>query len=192
LLPELHGFNLNPRVMAARLALAEKGVAHRFQERKLGDIAGLRPDELIQQLGSSMPALVHGGVALYELEAILRYIDEEFPGPALQPPTGAGRALMTQIMAIMRDQLHPCAIGAIVGPKVLAPLVGKEAASDDQSEAEARLGEILALIGDMSASWVARPGRRLAGPAPPADMQLAPILSCSGHPKAKRAGGSGN
>lgn len=165
--------------MAVRLALAEKGLAHRFIERGLATIADLRPEDLMEQFAASMPTLIHEGVALYDLDSILRYVDEAFPGPPLQPPTPAGRAVMTQLLGIMRDHLHPCAIGAIVAPRVFAPMLGQTPEAGDLAAAEARLVEILALISDISDSWVARPGREwLLGPAPGlADLQLAPVVN---------------
>ena len=48
-----------------------------------------------------MPTLVHDGFVLYETSAITRYVDEAFPGPALQPTEPAQRARMNQIVAIV-------------------------------------------------------------------------------------------
>jgi glutathione S-transferase len=177
-LPELHGFSLNPRVMAARLALVEKGVAHQFRQMRLADLALLRPDDLLAQFSRAMPSLVHGDLALYELEAILRYVDEAFPGPSLQPAGVAVRAEMTQLMAIMRDHLYPCAVEGILVPRLFAPLLGRQSEASDTSLAELRLAEVLGLVSDISENVTARPGRDwLLGSSPSlADMLLAPVL----------------
>jgi glutathione S-transferase len=44
---------------------------------------------------------MHGDFYLYETCAISRYVDETFPGDALQPSTSARRARMNQIISIL-------------------------------------------------------------------------------------------
>ena len=138
----------------------------------------LKPDDLFRQFATAMPTLIHGDVPLYELEAILRYIDEAFPGPALRPANVPLRAQMTQLMAIMRDQLHACAIVEIVGLLLFQPLIGRSGEAGDLAGAEHRLTAILSLIVDFSAVITSRPGQEwLLGPTPIlADLQLAPIV----------------
>ena len=48
-----------------------------------------------------MPAFEHDGFALYETQAILRYIDEGFPVSPLQPTDLHQFARMNQIMGIV-------------------------------------------------------------------------------------------
>ena len=62
-----------------------------------------------------------GDFALYDCESILRYVDEAYDGPALQPADAKTRALMVEIHGIVRDYLHPAAIGKIATQRLFAP-----------------------------------------------------------------------
>lgn len=48
-----------------------------------------------------MPAFDHEGFVLYETQAILHYVDQAFPGPALQPTNAHEAARMHQILGII-------------------------------------------------------------------------------------------
>jgi glutathione S-transferase len=71
-----------------------------------------------------VPAFEHEGNELYEASAILRYIDEVFPGPALMPSTPVARAKANQVMSIVDSYGYtPCVHGLFI-PRVLAPSLG--------------------------------------------------------------------
>lgn len=85
----------------ARLALIEKGVPYRLQELDIFDEAAIPPDYLEHHPFKRVPVLRHGDFELYETSAITRYIDEAFPGPALQPAEPRQRARMSQAIAVL-------------------------------------------------------------------------------------------
>jgi len=73
----------NPRssyTRTVRMGLAEKGVVYTHVP-----CAPHSPEVLALNPFGRIPALRDGEIALYETAAILRYIDESFEGPALQP-----------------------------------------------------------------------------------------------------------
>ena len=75
--PIVYGPAGSTYVWSARLALAEKGVAH-----ELVDVPVRRPPRSAASARhpfAKVPAFEHDGFALYETQAILRYIDEGFP-----------------------------------------------------------------------------------------------------------------
>ena len=76
---------------AARLALAEKGVAYTKQDCKPHgpELDAIHPFGL-------MPALRDGPVEIWETSAILRYVDEAFDGPSLNPGMVVDRARTEQ------------------------------------------------------------------------------------------------
>ena len=83
----VYGFAPSTFVRTARLALEEKGVDYELEAVDFGSEELLR----LHPFGR-IPAFAHGAVRLYETSAIVRYVDESFDGPALQPPgadTGA-------------------------------------------------------------------------------------------------------
>ena len=99
--PVLYGADYSVYTRIARLALAEKGVACRFETVDVFAPGGPPREYLARHPFARIPAFAHGEVALYEAAAITRYVDEAFPGPALQPADAAGRARMTQVISVL-------------------------------------------------------------------------------------------
>jgi len=99
--PIVYGARYSTYTRSVLLALEEKGVAYDLHEVDVFRGGGTDPAYLARQPFGRIPAFEHDGFRLYETAAILRYVDEAFPGPALQPPDPAGRARMTQIVGIL-------------------------------------------------------------------------------------------
>src|SRR5512147_2794577 len=108
----------------AQLALIEKGVAHRVEVIDI--FKGAPPEYLQLHPFGKIPALVHGDFTLYETAAITRYIDEAFPGPALQPADPEGRARLVQIVSIMDHYGYRPLIWDIMVERLMAPTEGRE------------------------------------------------------------------
>src|SRR6266851_2734221 len=81
--PIVYGPAGSTYVWSTRLALAEKGVAHELVE--IGFDEHREEPHLARHPFAKVPAFEHDGFALYETQAILRYIDEGFPVAPLQP-----------------------------------------------------------------------------------------------------------
>jgi glutathione S-transferase len=148
--PIVYGPATSPYVWSARLALAEKGVAHELVEVTAG---GFREEPHISRHPfGKVPAFEHDGFALYETQAILRYIDEAFPSAPLQPIELRPFARMNQIMGIVDAYLAPSLVGGVLYPRIVAPRLGlptdeaKVAASLPQ--VKLCLSEIARLAGD--------------------------------------------
>ena len=75
--PIVYGPAGSTYVWSTRLALAEKGVAHELVDVPFG--AHREEPHLSRHPFAKVPAFEHDGFALYETQAILRYIDEGFP-----------------------------------------------------------------------------------------------------------------
>ena len=170
--PILYGPGYSTYTRAARLAMEEKGVDYELVE--VDFISGGFSDEYLErQPFAKVPAFEHDGLELYETPAILRYIDEAFDGPALQPATPAQRARMTQIISIVDSYAYPRTVGGLVTERLIKPILGAEA---DESIIEAALPEvdksmtaIEGLLGD---------NEYLAGNALSlADLHLAPVFT---------------
>jgi glutathione S-transferase len=101
--PVLYGADYSVHTRIARLALAEKGVAYRFETVDVFAPGGPPAAYLARHPFGRIPAFAHGEVALYEAAAITRYVDEAFTGPALQPPDPAARARMTQVISLLNS-----------------------------------------------------------------------------------------
>jgi len=121
----LHGFRYSVYVRIARIALVEKGLTYEHVE-----IDPFATDVPIEYLTlhpfKRVPVLVDGDFALYETEAITRYIDEAFPGPALQPSEPRQRARMAQIISIIDSYGYVPMVRQVAGERVFAPLRGRQ------------------------------------------------------------------
>jgi glutathione S-transferase len=124
--PVLYGPGYSVYVRAARLALEEKGVAYRLVEFDiLGDYQ-LPDGYLARHPFGLVPAFEHEGFSLYETGAITRYVDEAFPGPALQPAEPAARARMNQVVGIIDNYGYRPMVRTIFVQGILAPRRGEE------------------------------------------------------------------
>lgn len=168
----LHGYQHSIYSWAVRLALSEKGVDWEWEE--VDPFA--EPERAARRHPfAKVPVLVHGGFTLYETEAILAYVDEGFPGPALHPAAPKDRARMRQIQAIADAYAYWPMVRMLYSHRVFRPrheLEGDRAAArEGLSQSRPVLDALEALIG---------PGPFLVGDAPTptlADLHLAPILA---------------
>lgn len=106
----LYGSPFSNFVRSARLACEEKGVAYTLEPANLKD-----PEYRRLHPFGRMPALRHGGFHLGESFAIMRYVDEAFDGPSLQPADPRARARMTQWVSSFNDY-----IVVVIGRRVIA------------------------------------------------------------------------
>lgn len=99
--PRLFGADYSVYVRIARMALAEKDVDYELVPIDIFDKAGLPDWYAKRQPFGKIPAFEHDGLDLYETSAIVRYIDEAFDGPKLQPGDPLHRARVNQIVGIV-------------------------------------------------------------------------------------------
>jgi glutathione S-transferase len=168
--PIVYGPAGSTYVWSTRLALAEKGVAHELVEIEFG--AHREEPHLSRHPFAKVPAFEHDGFALYETQAILRYIDEGFPSSPLQPTELHKFARMNQIIGIVDSYVYPSIVAAIVFNRVLAPRFGlpvdEAAVAAAMPRARLCLSEISRLMDDQP--YLA--GERISL----ADLMLVPIL----------------
>ena len=114
---KLYGMSGSPNVRGAMLGLAEKGVDY-----ELVDVAPpfKGPEHLARNPFGRIPAFEHDGFVLYETQAILRYVDQAFPGPALRPADLREAARMDQILGVIDCYLFPTWSGAIGFERLIA------------------------------------------------------------------------
>ncbi len=123
--PIVYGPAVSSYVWSARLALAEKGVTHELVDVPFG--AHREEPHLSRQPFAKVPAFEHDGFALYETQAIVRYVDERFAGAPLQPEDVHEWSRMNQIIGIIDAYAWPSIAGTILFNRMLAPrLLGRE------------------------------------------------------------------
>jgi glutathione S-transferase len=118
----IHGIPGSPYVRSPLLVLEEKGLPYRLAALAFG---GQRtPEHSARHPFQKMPAMEHGDFALYEAQAILRYIDRVAPEPALMPTDIRRLARMDQLLNITDCYLAPRISGALAFPRMVAPRFG--------------------------------------------------------------------
>ncbi len=115
----IFGRDMSSYVRSARLACEEKGVAYGLEPVAPGseEARAVHPFGLI-------PAMRHGQTVLWETAAILRYVDEAFDGPALQPADAAGRARMEQWLSAGNAYLDGPLVRDVVIQRLVVPQMG--------------------------------------------------------------------
>jgi glutathione S-transferase len=148
--PIVYGPAGSTYVWSTRLALAEKGVAHELVDVPFG--ANREEPHLLRHPFAKVPAFEHDGFALYETQAILRYIDEGFPVAPLQPTDLHEFSRMNQIMGIVDAYVWPSIAAGVLFNRVLAPRLGlpvnEEAVTSAIPRARLCLSEIARLAGE--------------------------------------------
>ena len=122
--PTVYGDAISTYVRSVRLTLEEKGVPHKLVTVDLVKGQHKGQEHLVRQPWGKMPAFEHDGNAFYEASAIMRYIDEVFPGPGLMPAKPVDRARVNQVMSIVDSYGYPASITNIFIPRVLVPALG--------------------------------------------------------------------
>jgi glutathione S-transferase len=163
--PVLYGAPYSVYTRVARLALAEKGVAYAFETV---DIFGSETPPpagyaTINPFGK-IPSLRHGDLLLYETQAIVRYLDAAFPGPALSPAAPRDRARMDQLIGIADSYAYPHLVWGI--------MVAEREAGALAPGAEDKAAACLAVLADLLGEpYALGPELSLA------DLHLAPMLT---------------
>jgi len=132
--PIVYGPALSTYVWSVRLTLAEKGVTHELVEVPFG--AHREEPHLSRQPFAKVPAFAHDDFALYETQAIMRYVDERFPGTPLQPEDVHQWSRMNQIIGIVDCYVFPNISVGISFQRLIAKRVGMTA---DEAKVEASL-----------------------------------------------------
>lgn len=123
----LHGYWRSGAAYRVRIALALKGIAYQQANHDLRTggqadpaYAALNPQRLV-------PALEVDGLILTQSVAILEWLDERFPDPALLPADADGRGIVRAMVATLATDVHP-----LHNLRTLKALREDFGASDDQ------------------------------------------------------------
>jgi glutathione S-transferase len=129
----VHGIPGSPYVRMPLLACEEKHAPYRIAAMGFGQ--NKTPDYLARHPFGRIPVIDHDGFWLYEAAAIIRYIDQVFPGPSLTPADPKAQARMNQVMGIIDWYVMPTITSAIGWNRVVAPMIGRPV--DEEAVAKA-------------------------------------------------------
>jgi glutathione S-transferase len=167
----VYGVPGSPFMRSVQMGLEEKGAAYQVVAMRPGESRS--PAHLKRHPFGRIPAFEHGEFRLYETQAILRYLDDLFPDPALEPVDPRATARMNQIIGINDWYFFPevaavIVFQRIVGPALLGVTTDEAAVAAAVPEGKVCIAELDRLLG--SESFMA--GDRLSI----ADLMLAPQL----------------
>jgi glutathione S-transferase len=117
----VYGVPGSPFVRAVQVGLEEKGAGYRLHVLWPHESKG--PEHLVRHPFGRIPAFAHGDFALYETQAILRYLDQVFPEPPFVPADPRAAARMNQIIGINDWYFFPGAAAPIVFQRVVGPVL---------------------------------------------------------------------
>jgi glutathione S-transferase len=167
----IYGVPGSPYVRAALLGLEEKGCAWRLHAMPFG--AFKAPEHLQRHPFGRIPVMDHGDFRLYEVQAILRYLDRIISEPRLTPRDPRAEARMNQICGITDWYFMPQVSAQITFQRMVAPKIGRPVdearIADAIPRAEVCVAEISRLMGDRP--FVAGDALSIA------DLLLAPQLT---------------
>lgn len=167
----LYGPPQSSYTWSALMICAEKGISVDNQPIEFGS-----PDHARLHPFKKVPILVHGAVTVWETEAIGRYVDRVFDGPALQPDNPSELALMDSWLSAIVDYYYPALVRRIVLPRLFGGPDGGPVDEADIATA-ARLGaEYL----DVLEAGLAEQRYLAGGSITLADINLMPVIAYLG------------
>ena len=147
----VYGIPGSPFLRSVEIALHEKGLDYELHRMAPGEHK--QPDYLARHPFGRIPAFEHDGFAVYETQAILRYLDDVFPAPPLTPGNPAARARMNQVIGIIECYYFPKAaapisFNRIIGPRLLGIPGDESAIAEAMPMARTCFAEFERLIDD--------------------------------------------
>ncbi|MEI6202574.1 MAG: glutathione S-transferase family protein [Enhydrobacter sp.] len=172
----LHGYRPSVYTRAARLALAEKGVAY-----DLAEVNPFAPEPAAGYLAlhpfNRVPTLVHDGFVLYETGAITRYVDRAFVGPALQPADPRTLARMDQIIGIVDAYVYWPLVRQVYVHAVAMPRRGQSGDHREVQSGLAAAAKVLAALEALLDAQASEPAFLLGSALSLADLHLVSMMA---------------
>nr|WP_319382783.1 glutathione S-transferase family protein [uncultured Roseibium sp.] len=169
---ELFGADYSVYVRSVRLALEEKGVNCTLSPIDVFAPEGVSEDYLSLNPFGKIPTFRHGDFVLFESGAILRYVDEAFDGPPLQPAGTRERAVMNQILSILDAYAYRTCVWEIYVERVAKT---RDGATADEVRISSALGEARKVVGTLETLIAGEPFM-LGSDVCLADCHAAPML----------------
>lgn len=171
---KLYGAAWSVYVRIVRLALEEKQVGYELVEVDVFAQTGVSQAHLQRHPFGHIPAFEHGDFHLYETAAIVRYIDDTFPGYQLQPTDPKARARVNQIVGILDAYAYRTLVWDIYVERVVSVREGRLADEQKIAAALPRAAVCLSELTRLSDEHGLLNGDSITL----ADLYAAPIFAC--------------
>ncbi|CAE6966492.1 hypothetical protein R69608_06905 [Paraburkholderia nemoris] len=171
---KLYGAAWSVYVRIARLALEEKQIKYGLVEVDVFAETGVPQEHLKRHPFGRIPAFEHNGFYLYETGAIVRYIDDAFPGCKLQPTNPKARAKVNQIVGILDAYAYRTLVWDIYVERVVSTREGRLANEQTIAAALPRAAVCLSELTRLSDDR----GFLIGDGVTLADLYAAPIFAC--------------
>ena len=173
-MPVIYGADYSTYVRTVRLTFEEKPAEYRLEHVHFLGGEAQQPSHLRRQPFGKVQAFEHDGLTLYETDAIIRYVDQVFPGRQLQPDDPRRAARMNQIIGMIESYGWPSIIGKVVWQRLILPMTEKR----EGDEAIVRDAKPTVSLCLSEFERIKGQDRYLAGPEISlADLFLAPIFA---------------
>ena len=170
----LYGAAWSVYVRIARLALEEKQVTYDLVEVDVFAETGVPPEHLNRHPFGRIPTFEHGDFCLYETGAIVRYIDDVFPGRKLEPIDPKARAKVNQIIGMLDAYAYRTLVWDIYVERVVSAREGRLANEQKIAAAMPRAAVCLSELTRLSDDR----GFLIGESVTLADLYAAPIFAC--------------
>jgi len=104
---KLYGYYRSSASYRVRIALAMKGLDYQQESIHLAKGGQYDPEFSAISPQNLVPVLDHDGQRLYQSLAIIEYLEETFPQPALLPKDAAGRNRVRSLALVNACEIHP-------------------------------------------------------------------------------------
>jgi maleylacetoacetate isomerase len=104
---KLYTYFRSSAAFRVRIALNLKGLAHEPVFIHLAKGEHRKPEYASVDPQALLPTLVDEGAALSQSLAIIEYLDEKYPKPALLPRDASGRARVRSLSLLVACEIHP-------------------------------------------------------------------------------------
>lgn len=169
----LHGPKYSTYTRTARMALEEKGVPYSLEEVDIFKGEGQAPTHLARHPYGKVPVFEQDGFQIFETGAIMRYIDETFPGAKLQPDDAKQRARMNQIIGVLDNYTFKPLVVDIVVQRIVQPMLGQQTDEKIISDALPLAKKSLSAIADLMGNNTYLAGDKVSM----ADLLLVPMMA---------------
>lgn len=104
---KLYDYFRSSAAFRVRIALRYKGLAYESLSKRLRDGEHRAPDYLAVNPQALVPALEDGGTVIAQSIAIIEYLEEKYPQPALLPRGAVERATVRSMALAIACDVHP-------------------------------------------------------------------------------------